>query len=56
MIRLGYMLTLDNDTCAALTSISERIPCFMWEEDGTIIIECREADAVYVECILAPYV
>lgn len=56
MIKLGYMLTLDNDTCAALELISERIPCFIWEENGTTIIECREADAAFIERALAPYV
>lgn len=56
MIKKSYYLTLDDETCTALTAIAERIPCFIWEQDGETVIECRDEDVAFVERMLAPVV
>lgn len=56
MKKLAYYLDMSEACRGALTGIAERIPCFIWEENDLIVIECREDDAAFVERILAPYV
>lgn len=56
MIKKSYYLELNDETCTALTEIVESIPCYIWEENGEIVIECEPADIAFVEKMLAPVI
>lgn len=51
-----YLDTEDAATIEAMNTIIQTIPCFVWEENGETVIECRDADVAFVEKVLAPVV
>lgn len=51
-----YLDTEDAATIEAMDTIIQTIPCFVWEENGETVIECRDADVAFVEKILAPVI
>lgn len=57
MIKKSYYLnTEDAATIEAMDTIIQSIPCFVWEENGETVIECRAEDVAFVEKTLAPAV
>lgn len=57
MIKKSYYLnTEDAATIEAMDTIIQSIPCFVWEDNGETVIECRAEDAAFVEKALAPVV
>lgn len=57
MVKKHFHIDMDNlESQIALTSIAEGLPCFIWEEDDEIVIECREEDYPVVDCILKSYI
>lgn len=57
MKKVSYYVDLESENLrAAITAMVEEIPCFVWEEDGAIVVEAREEDIRLVEDTFAPYV
>ena len=57
MIKKSYYLnTEDTATIEAMDTIIQSIPCFVWEENGETVIECRAEDVAFVEKVLASVV
>lgn len=57
MVKKSLHIDIENiETQIALTAIAEGLPCFIWEEDGKIIIECREEDSWLIDCIMKSHI